>query len=66
MEEQKVKCVWCDKDFPAGEMFESRFLGGQVCPGCDADEPRKNLGDIHAKLKQRSSESVRAGEGWVK
>lgn len=66
MEERKVKCVWCDGEFPPEEMAESRFLCGLVCPTCDADEPRKTLGDIHEKLKGRSAESVADGAGWVK
>lgn len=66
MEAKTGKCCWCNKDFFLNEMRESRFLGGMVCPGCDADEGGKTLGDIHTKLKQRSSEMLAEGSGWVK
>lgn len=66
MEEKTGKCCWCDQDYFLNEMRESRFLGGQVCPGCDADEGSKTLGDIHNRLKQRSVESIEEGAGRVK
>lgn len=63
MPTEKIKCVWCDKNFPNEKMVESRFLGGQVCPSCDADEGAKTLGDIHERLKQRSVEAVEEDRG---
>ena len=58
MEPKTVKCCWCDGSFYPNVMAESRFLGGLVCPRCDADEGSKTLGDIHSRLKERSADSI--------
>jgi hypothetical protein len=66
VEQKKIQCAWCESDFPPVELVESRFLGGQVCPRCDADEGSKTLGDIHDRLKRRARGSVEQGIGCLK
>lgn len=63
MEEEKIKCVWCDGDFPPDETAESRFIGGKVCHRCNADEGSKTLGDINERMKERSAEYVESRSG---
>ena len=58
MEMKTVKCCWCGGSFFPNEMAEIRFLGGLDCQKCDADEGSRTLGDIHARLKERSGESI--------
>jgi hypothetical protein len=66
MDSEKVKCSWCDEDYNLEEMAESRFLGGPVCPQCDADEGRKTLGDIKARMENRARQHLEDGVGWCK
>lgn len=66
MEQRKVQCSWCDEDHRPEEMAEGRFLGGPVCPQCDADEGSKTLGDIKERLKNRAKQYFDDGVGWCK
>lgn len=56
---QIEKCVWCDGDFYQNELSPSRFLGGLVCPNCNADEAKKPLSQIQEKLRERAVEAAK-------